>query len=37
LRAAVGRLPATPLSAAVRDALLALGFGQAGSLHAAAH
>ena len=37
LRAAVGRLPATPLSAALRDALLALGFGQAGSLHVAAH
>ena len=37
LRAAVGPLPATPLQAALRDALLSLGFGQAGALHAAAH
>lgn len=37
LRAAVGPLPATPLQAALRDALLSLGFGQASALHAAAH
>ena len=37
LRAVVGELPATPPPAALRDALLALGVRQTGTLHAAAH
>jgi hypothetical protein len=37
LRAAVGELPATPLPVALREALIALGFGRARAVHAAAH
>jgi nucleoside-diphosphate-sugar epimerase len=37
LRAVVGELPATPLPAALREALLALGLRPTGALHAVAH
>ena len=37
LRSTVGELPATPVSAALREALLALGFGPTRALQAGAH
>ena len=37
LRSTVGELPATPVPAALREALLALGFGPTRALQAGAH